>query len=256
MRTSHASAIPAPRRWGGSMAAVALVGLSVAGAVLATQPKVGPLVVAGGAALALTAGVGLWAARTFGAQGVWVTLIVLSILAGQMGSVGAGGQSGKLLWADVVIGVGALVALARRRLVVDVPAAPFLLALLPFLGWTALSLLVAQDPLTAIAELKEWVAVLVVAVAASSYASDGARARRLLGIVALTGALMSANMLMVAMTSPVGPLAAIVLKLVDLPWGRTNYLAGHLILAIPIAIGLIGNPPGCASGWDGWRCWR
>jgi O-antigen ligase len=60
-------------------------------------------------------------------------------------------------------------------------------------------------------------------------------------MVAMTGALMSVHMLLVALSSPFGPIAAIMLKVVDLPWGRTNYLAGHLILAIPIAIGLIGH---------------
>jgi O-antigen ligase len=45
-------------------------------------------------------------------------------------------------------------------------------------------------------------------------------------------------MIYITFTSPFGPVFALTMKLVDLPWGRTNYLAGLLILAIPIALAL------------------
>jgi O-antigen ligase len=220
---------------------VALVAGPVAGAVVATDPRWGPLILAAVGAVTVLGWAGVRCARALGVHGMWMALLLLSILMGQMGSLGAEGQSGRVLWADAVIGIGVVCALVRGRMVVRVPDAPFLRALIPFLAWGAASMLVARDPLTAIAEFKEWMAALIVAIAAANYASDAARARRLLGIVAITAALMSVHMLLVALTSPVGPIAAIMLKVVDLPWGRTNYLAGHLILAIPIAIGLIGQ---------------
>ena len=99
----------------------------------------------------------------------------------------------------------------------------------------------AGDPLTAAAELKEWCAAAALGVVAVAVTRDAQRARFLLAMVALAGALVAAGMIYVALTSPLGAPAAIMQKLVDLPWGRTNYLAGLLILGIPLLLGLLGD---------------
>src|SRR5439155_22530339 len=71
-------------------------------------------------------------------------------------------------------------------------------------------------------------------------ARDAVRARLLLVAVAATAAIVAAAMIAVALTSPFGAQLAIMRKVVDLPWGRTNYLAGLLILGIPLLLGLLG----------------
>ena len=93
--------------------------------------------------------------RRFGMGGVWMLAIPLSILAGELGAVGAGGQSGKVLVVDGVVAVGLLVAALRTGGVLEVPRAPFLTLLAGFVVWSCAGLLTALDPLTAIAEIKE-----------------------------------------------------------------------------------------------------
>jgi O-antigen ligase len=191
-------------------------------------------------------------ARQWGAAGIWLVLTVLAVLAGEMSSISFGGQHGRLLWADLVLGAGVGWALVRRSFVVEIPRAPFLDRLWPFLAWGALGALLARDPVSSASELKEWFAAVAVGVAAASYATDARRARLLLGAVAVCGALMGLLMLHVAFTARLGPLYAIVMKQVDLAWGRTNYLAGILILAVPIALGLIGSArsPIARAAWS------
>lgn len=214
---------------------VAAVALGVGAAALAGRPRLllatlGAL--AAGAALVIVA-------RRIGALGLWLTLLLGSILAGGLGAIAVSGQSGHILWADAVLGAGVIGVAWRRRLVFEWPRAPFLDALWPFLAWSALGLVLSRDPLTGLSELKEWVAAAVVAVAAANYARDRRGVRVLLGAVALVGAAVGLHMVYVTVTSPFGPIVALTMKLVDLPWGRSNYLAGLLILAIPIALGLL-----------------
>jgi O-antigen ligase len=197
-----------------------------------------PGLVFGVGVAALLACVGLaLLVRRFGAGAVWMIAIPLSILAGEVGSVGAGGQSGKLLAADAVVAVGVLVVLLRNGGVLEVPRAPFLGLVAAFSVWAALGLLTALDPLTAIAELKEWCVAGVAAAAAFAWATDRARAKLLLGALVVTAAAIACGMLVVTMTHPAGPVFAVMMKQVDLAWGRSNYLAGFLILALPLALG-------------------
>ena len=213
------------------------IGGALAAAPLASHPKLLALGVAGLCAVAGVAAL----ARRFGVAVVWVGVALTAIMAGEMSHLSLGGQSGKLLWADFVIGIGAVVACARGGFALDVPRAPLLDRLWPLLGWCALTLIIASDPLTAAAELKEWIAAAVLCAAALSAAPDARRARLLLSAVAFTGVLVASGMLVVAITSPLGAPIAIMKKLVDLPWGRTNYLAGLLILAVPLLLGLMGE---------------
>lgn len=192
-----------------------------------------------GACVAL--GLTVFALRRHGAFTVWIVVLAGSVLLGELGAVSFGGQNGRLLWADFVIALGVGVALLEGRFALAVPRAPFLVPLGAFVAWATLSLLAAGDLLTGIAELKEWFAMLAVAGFAVAYARDAVRARRLLGAVAITGACVAAHMAVVAWTAPLGPVLAVLMKQVDLPWGRTNYLAGILILALPLALGLMGH---------------
>ena len=190
------------------------------------------------------------AVRRLGVAGAWLAALCGSILLGEMGAVALGGQSGRLLWADgwLVLGLG--VALLRAR-ALEVPRAPFLIALAPLLAWSALGLLWAPDPLTGLAELKEWIVAALAGAAAVTWASDPARARRLLAAVALTGTLVAVAMAWTALRHPAGLVMAVMFKLVDLSWGRSNYLAGILILSFPISLGLLGH---ARSAWAraGW----
>jgi len=225
----------------------ALAGLAIAGGVAATalaaRPALAGALAGGAGALAALA----WVARRYGAGVPWLGVALLAIMAGELSSVSVGGQSGRLLWADLVIGLGAIGAFVAARGVIEVPRAPVLDALWPLLAWCGVTLVLAEDPLTAAAELKEWLAAAVLAVGAVTAATDARRARVLLGAVAATGVVIALGMLYVAMTSPLGPVIAVMRKVVDLPWGRTNYLAGLLILAIPLLLGLLGD----AATWRG-----
>jgi hypothetical protein len=217
------------------LAIAACAGLGVAVGVLAPPPRLLALAALGLAAVP-------WVVaplRRVGLHGAWLALAALSILAGEVGAISLGGQSGHLLWADLVLAAGLGFAALRGGLRFSWPRAAHLDALWWMLAWAGASLLVARDPLTAISELKEWCVAGVAAVAALQWACSPARARTLLGVLALTGALIAAHMLLVVATSPVGPVFAILMKLVDLPWGRSNYLAGIIILALPVTLGLL-----------------
>jgi O-antigen ligase len=224
------------------IACVALpVGVAVAITALRIPILALPAVAAALAALALVPGL----VRRHGLLGPWLLAIALSVLAGEMSAIPLGGQSGRLLWADAVLFGGAVVALLRNRLSAPLPRAPVVTALIAWLAWAALTLVIARDPLTAVAELKEWAAALVVLVAAAGFV-DGRpeRARWLLAVVAVTAVLIAIAMLHSAVTSPLGWVLAVLLKRVDLPWGRTNYLAGLLILGIPVTVGLLASARG------------
>jgi O-antigen ligase len=179
--------------------------------------------------------------RALGIEGLWLVLLAGVLLAGECSAVSLGGQSGRILWADVWLGAGLLVLLLRGRLALTVPRAPFLAALVPFLAWSAMGLPLARDPLTAIAEYKEWLAAAVAGLCAVRWATDRRRARLLLASVALAGAALATLMVVVAWRSPLGFALAVLTKTVDLPWGRSNYLAGLLVLAFPVALGLLGS---------------
>ena len=91
----------------------ALAVLPIALAVFATslrQPALvpGAIVALVGTVLSLRALV-----QRFGLGGVWLLAIPLSILAGELGAVGAGGQSGKVLVVDGVVALGLMVAALR-----------------------------------------------------------------------------------------------------------------------------------------------
>ncbi len=204
------------------------------------------------AVLALSAGWAIVALmRRVGGAGVWLLGLTASVLLGELASVGAGGQSGRILWPDLVLVAGLTIAVVRSRGEMAIPRAPFLAAMAPFLAWAAASALVAADPLTALAELKEWAVAGLAGAAAAAWASDARRARLLLGGVAATGALLGLAMAWVAFHHPAGIVIAVMLKLVDLPWGRSNYLAGFLILSLPLALGLWGGARrlGPRLGW-------
>ena len=224
------------------LATLAIAGGATA-ASLAGQPKVAAL----GLAAALGVAMLVFVARRMGVAVMGVGLALISIMAGEMSSVSLGGQNGRLLYADLVIGIGAIAAFTRNDYCLDIPRAPLLDRMWPLLGWFALTLIIATDPLTAAAELKEWLMAGALGVGAVFAARDARRARMLLAAVAVTGALIAAGMIGVALNSPLGAPIAIMRKLVDLPWGRTNYLAGLLIVAIPLWLGLLGD----AASWRG-----
>jgi len=85
----------------------------------------------------------------------------------------------------------------------------------------------------------------VLAAAAVMGARDATRARVLLAVVAVMGTFIALHLLYSLIHSPYGAVMAVLLKQVDLPWGRSNYLAGILILTLPVTIGLLGY----ASTW-------
>jgi hypothetical protein len=200
-----------------------------------------PLAVAGATAVAAaTVAAGRRYVRKHGVHAAWLAAVALSLLAGPLSSLSFGGQNGRLLWADLVVALGVAVALARGRAGVGLPRAGFLHATAAFCAFGAISVVWARDPLTAIAELKEWLVAIVVLAAALSFAADRRRSSWLLVVVALTGALVAGLMAVAAARSPFGPVLAVLLKKVDLPFGRSNYLAGILILALPIALGGFG----------------
>jgi hypothetical protein len=219
------------------------VGLAVLGTALLERPA---LALALGAA-ALAAGGAALAARRIGWCGVWLWALGGSILLGELSAVGFGGQRGRILWADAVLAVGLLVAALAGRRGWAVPRAPFLALLLPFLAWSALGLLQAPDPLTGVAELKEWVAAALAGLAAVTWARDAGRARVLLAAATATGVLLALAMLWTAWRHPSGLVLAVMMKVVDLPWGRSNYLAGILVLVFPVALGLLGQARGAAG---------
>jgi len=228
-------------------AVAACAGLGVAAGVLAPSAR---MLAIGGAGL-LAVPVLVAVLRRLGLHGAWLALAALSILGGEIGAISIGGQNGHLLWADLVLGAGAAIAAVRLRLRFTWPRAAHLDALWPFLAWAGASLIVARDPLTAISELKEWMVAAVAAVAAVGWARHPERSRTLLGVIGLTGGLIALHMLVVVATSPVGPVFAVLMKLADLPWGRSNYLAGIVILALPATLGLLGaaQRPPARLGW-------
>lgn len=230
-----------------ALAATLSVSLACAVAAWTPSPKVLalPAIVAVGLALIARS------VRRWGGLGVAVAAIAVSILAGELSAVAVGGQSGRLLWADAVLAGAVGIAMLRMRLRIEFELPPFLMALGVFLVWSCLSVLASADPLTAIAEIKEWMAAWVAGLLAAQYASNAARARFVLGAVAASGALLSAHMAWVAFHAPMGPVLTIVMKQVDLPWGRTNYLAGILILQLPLAVGLASTTASARAraGW-------
>jgi O-antigen ligase len=182
------------------------------------------------------------AVRRMGLGGVWLCALCGSILLGELSAIGFGGQQGRILWADGVLAIGLAIGATSRRVLV--PRAPFLVLLLPLLAWSALGLMMAPDVLTGLAELKEWIAAAIAGMAAVTWARDTRRALLLLSAVAATAAWIAVAMLWTALYHPAGAVPAVMMKLVDLPWGRSNYLAGILILAFPIALGLLGYARG------------
>lgn len=228
-RVRHSIVLRAPLWWMGVLPLVAASALALARSPL--------LVTAFLAAAALALAVLAVLMRRFGAGGLWMLAIPLSVLAGELGSVGAGGQSGRVLVADGVVAAGALACLVRGRGVLEVPRAAFLVWWLAFVAWASLGLLMALDPLTGVAELKEWVVAGVAGAAAVAWTRDAARAHHLLTGLIVSACAIAIGMLFVVVTHPAGPVLAVMMKLVDLPWGRSNYLAGFLILALPLALG-------------------
>lgn len=181
---------------------------------------------------------------------VWVAVITLSLLAGELSAVSFGGQSGRLLWTDFAIlaGFGAVALGTGGRF--SIPAAPFLVRALPFLACAGVGLLFAGDLLTGIAELKEWVFALAAGVVAARAADDARGARNVFGVVVLTGVGIAIGMAISAFTSPLGPVLAVLTKTVDLAWGRSNYLAGLLAVSLPLAIALVVTTKGWArAAW-------
>jgi O-antigen ligase len=156
-----------------------------------------------------------------------------------------------VLVVDGVVAVGLLVAALRMGGVLEVPRAPFLALLAGFVVWSCAGLLTALDPLTAIAEIKEWLVAGLAGAAAFAWTRDAARARLLLGAIIVTAAAIACGMLVVTLTHPGGPVFAVMMKQVDLSWGRSNYLAGFLILALPLALGRALSSRTRAEGW-GW----
>jgi hypothetical protein len=238
----------APRRAIAACAFVALpVALALAVAALLDVPRATGLLVA-----MLVTGVAAWRwSRREGALGLWTAALLLSVVAGEMAALPLGGQSGRLLWADLVLAAGAGIALRRARGVVTIPAAPFIKVIGLFCVCGAVSLLAARDVLTGIAELKEWLVMAIAGAACLAWARDARRVRLLLGCVAIVGAGVALWMMFVVWRAPGGPLMTILMKQVDLPWGRTNDLAGRLILALPVALGLSGSAARRAprAGW-------
>ena len=221
-------------------AVLILVGLGVASLAPSATPSRAVV-----AAVAVALG-GVWVLarvrRTYGTSTAWLAAVSVSILAGELSAVSLGGQSGRVLWTDAVVLGGVAMALLRRP-AVELPREAVLGWTAALVAWSALTLPITGDPLTAIAELKEWIVALVAGVAAYTIVTDVRRARAAFGAVAVTGAAIGALMLIIALRSPLGPVLAILLKQVDLPWGRSNYLAGILILSLSVALGLAASSP-------------
>ena len=214
--------------------------------VLGSLARPGPVVLAllAGAAGVLSLGM---LARRVGVAGAWLLGVPASILLGQLAAVGAGGQSGRILVTDALLMGGIGVAVARAGGRIEVPRAAFLATLVPLIAWGALGLLVARDPLTGLAELKEWAIALLAGATAWTWAArDPRRARVLVAGIVWTAVMIALAMLAVMMRHPAGPVFAVMMKLVDLPWGRSNYLAGFLILALPLALGFVIRAHGLA----------
>lgn len=186
-------------------------------------------------------------ARGWGFAGAGVVAAVLAVLLGGFSALSLGGQNGRLLWADLAVAAALGVALVRGRGRVAVHLPAPLVAALPLIAWSALTLPLARDPLTAISELKEWIVAWGAGALAAGFAVDARRARSALALVALAGALTGAHMIVVAATAKEGFVFAVLLKHVDLPWGRTNYLAGVLALALPVALGLAASARGTVA---------
>jgi O-antigen ligase len=221
-------------------AAVVLVTLPVLAVAVSAALGLPPIAFAAGLAAAIAAAGWRRAVRALGVEGLWLGLLAGVVLAGELSAVSLGGQNGRILWADAWVGAGLLVLLLRGRLALAVPRAPFLAALVPFLAWCAVGLPFARDPLTAIAEYKEWLVAAMAGLCAVRWATDRRRARLLLASVALAGAALAALMALVAWRSPLGFEYAVLTKTVDLPWGRSNYLAGLLAISFPVGLGLLG----------------
>jgi len=182
--------------------------------------------------------------RLPGPEATWILGFAFLPLAGECAALAVGGQSGRILWVDLWIAAGLFLLLSRRGYALDIPRAPFLIALAPLVAWAALTLPFALDPLTSLAEMKEWIVAAAAGALALRWARDGHRARSLLGAVALAGAVTAVLMAASAVRHPLGPAAAVLLKQVDLPIGRSNYLAGLLALSLPIATGLFAASKG------------
>ncbi len=239
MRVRHARR-PLARVGTVDASAVALVTLPVLAVTAWAALGLPPAALAAGLAAAIVATCWRLPVRAVGIEGLWLLLLSGVVLAGELSAISLGGQNGRILWADAWLGAGLLVLLLRGRLALAVPRAPFLVVLVPFLAWCAIGLPFARDPLTAIAEYKEWLVAAAAGLCAVRWATDRRRARLLLASVALTGAALAALMVVVAWRSPLGLAFAVLTKTVDLPWGRSNYLAGLLALAFPVALGLMG----------------
>jgi O-antigen ligase len=222
-------------------AVAAAIVVPVAAALVLTPLAAHPVWLAASVAAALAALALAWTIHRHGVATVWIAALTGSILLGGLGAVSVGGQNGRLLWTDLVLAIGLGAAIAGSRFAPRVTRTPSLDALALAIAWSALTLGTARDLLTGLAELKEWLVMLGAAACALAWTRDGARARRLLGMVAVTGTLVATHMIVVAMTSPLGPVLAVLMKQVDLPWGRTNYLAGILVLALPVTLGLMGH---------------
>ncbi len=229
-------------------ALLGLVALPVAIIIAAIALGAPPPAVAAALALAIALGVVARPLRRAGLASAWMVLLPFTILAGEVTAISLGGQSGRILWADLWVGLGLLVLLVRGRFVLDVPRAPLLVATLPFLAWCTLGLPLARDPLTAIAELKEWVVALAAGACAVRWVTTRMRARVLLGATVLTGVVLTVLMAHVALHDPRGFAIAVLTKNVDLPWGKSNYLAGLLLLGFPVALGLMGSAAGVREG--------
>jgi O-antigen ligase len=220
---------------------VAAIGLPVAVAAAAAPWLGRPMVLGAAVAGGFLAALGWRGARRIGALGTGLALVALSVLAGELSAVSLGGQSGRLLWCDAALALVAGGALLSAGPAVEVPRERWLVLLGLFIAWSAGTLLAARDLLTGLAELKEWVVAWTAGLLALRYARDVPRARLLLGLVAVTGSLIGVAMVVSAFRSPYGPVLAVLLKKVDLSWGRTNYLAGLLALTLPVGLGLLGS---------------
>lgn len=200
-------------------------------------------------AMVVGVAIAAWGWQRFGPEGLWFAALPLAVLAGQLGSVGAGGQSGRILVLDVVAFVGVLFAVVRGAGVVEVPRTRLVAWLALFIAWAVVGTIGALDPLTAIAEIKEWGVAAVVAAAATAWVRDTTRVRFVVGALVAASVAIALGMMVATATHPAGPVLAVLMKQVDLPWGRSNYLAGFLILALPLAIGAALSSRSRREGW-------
>ncbi|MDI6791420.1 MAG: O-antigen ligase family protein [bacterium] len=170
-------------------------------------------------------------------------LALLALLAGEVGAIKIAGQSGKILYADLVLFLFLVSILIRYisskksiipRTSLDIP-------IMVFIYINIFSVYNSIDFMTSISELKELVVGFVVFWLVVWAVREEGDIKRLFLSLATFGFLMAVYLFLVTILQGSGFLDAVAARKIDLPWGRSNYLATFWDLIIPVTIGLFIN---------------